>query len=206
MNEEYKYLSKHYDIIETLMGRVRDRITKVVIEGKYSKVLDVCCGTGSQASKIAGEGICVVGIDLSEDMLKVANKKKQKNLLFIQGDATRIPIKDKSFDCVTIQLALHEKNSFEQKKIIKEMKRTVNKNGILIFLDYESNVKGLLPKISRVLPFAIEWGIGGTHYANYRKYTKNGGLDELLKQNKVKILEKYVFFNKNMFVIVAKPL
>ncbi len=204
MNEEYKKLSKYYDVVELLMERLRNRVAKIILERKCRNVLDVCCGTGSQASKIVREGIYVVGIDLSDDMLKVANKKKQKNLLLIKGDATNMPIKDSSFDCVTIQLALHEKNSFEQKKIIKEMKRIVKKKGILVFLDYESKVKGVLPKISRILPFAIEWGIGGAHYANYRNYIKNGGLDELLRQNKVKIIEKQAFFNKNIVTIVAR--
>jgi|SRR5690606_26637883 len=61
------------------------------------RVLDIGCGTGEIAIRLAKEGFEVVGIDLSEDMLAVANHKAmemgvkvefyQQNMVEIEGFA-----------------------------------------------------------------------------------------------------------------------
>ena len=53
-----------------------------------TKVLDVCCGTGPHVDWMCKEGIDIVGVDLSEDMLKKA-REKCKSGRFYKGDVTR---------------------------------------------------------------------------------------------------------------------
>ncbi|WP_448583885.1 class I SAM-dependent methyltransferase [Thermocrinis sp.] len=67
------------------------------IEGS---VLDVGCGTGFSSMGLKN----VVGIDLSLSMLKVY---KSKGFIGICADANFIPFKDKSFDSVISNFALH---------------------------------------------------------------------------------------------------
>ena len=67
------------------------------IEGS---VLDVGCGTGFSSVGLKN----VVGIDISLNMLKVY---KSKGFLGICADANFMPFKDKSFDCVISNFALH---------------------------------------------------------------------------------------------------
>ena len=63
-------------------------------------VLDIGCGTG-----IMSEGIeKVVGIDISIGMLRVYKEKFDKAIL---GDAQALPFRDKSFDFVVSNFALH---------------------------------------------------------------------------------------------------
>ena len=62
------------------------------------KGLDVCCGTGEMAfqqREIVGPTGEVVGLDFTQGMLDIANKKlenyRYKNVSFVQGDAMDLP-------------------------------------------------------------------------------------------------------------------
>ncbi|MCC3356649.1 class I SAM-dependent DNA methyltransferase [Bacillus sp. REN16] len=60
---------------------------------KSLRVLDIGCGTGEIAIRLAQEGFEVVGIDLSEDMLAVANHKAMEagvKVEFYQQNMTEI--------------------------------------------------------------------------------------------------------------------
>src|SRR5699024_9050952 len=80
---------------------------------KGTKALDICTGTGDWAlalSEEVGENGEVVGLDFSENMLKVAEEKKKKDKVnhvsFIQGNAMELPFEDNTFDYVTIGFGL----------------------------------------------------------------------------------------------------
>lgn len=76
------------------------------------RVLDVGCGTGIVARRAASRGCnegSVVGLDVNEGMLDVAKATASESRLAIewkQGDATRLPFADDSFDVVFSQQAL----------------------------------------------------------------------------------------------------
>lgn len=58
-------------------------------------ILDVGCGTGSIAIRLAQEGYRLIGLDLSEDMLTVAREKMEQakaEVLWIQQDMTEIEL------------------------------------------------------------------------------------------------------------------
>jgi ubiquinone/menaquinone biosynthesis C-methylase UbiE len=77
-------------------------------------VLDVACGPGNFSREFAGvvgpEGL-VVGIDASRTMLTRGEKDRRvarlDNLVFVRGDATRLPFRDGTFDGVCCFAALH---------------------------------------------------------------------------------------------------
>jgi len=67
------------------------------------RLLDAGCGTGLLSIELARRGYIVLGVDRSPEMLKRAQKKKQKekldNLIFLEGDLNvGIDIQDHSFD------------------------------------------------------------------------------------------------------------
>lgn len=148
------------------------------------RVLDVCCGTGDQVVHYAGRGIIATGIDLNPDMIEAANKNKSRqgiaNVSFQTEDAQKLSFRDDFFDLASISLALHEKERIVRGRIISEMKRVVRRGGVLIFIDYSvplpRNVYSYLIK-------AIEFVAGRDHFRCFRDYIKQGGLDELLKEN-----------------------
>ena len=63
-----------YDIVNIVLSGTRDKVVEISNQGSGSKILDVATGTGKQAFAFARNGYNVIGIDLSKEMLKVANK------------------------------------------------------------------------------------------------------------------------------------
>ena len=66
--------------------------------GAFS-VLDLGCGTGMHDKFFVEQGLQVLGVDLSKQMIDIAKKHTCENLKFIQGDARHIEI-GKKFDVV----------------------------------------------------------------------------------------------------------
>jgi ubiquinone/menaquinone biosynthesis C-methylase UbiE len=70
------------------------------------KVLDVCCGTGLFAAAAIERGASVTGIDLSAEMIAVAERKGLRGY-FRTGDAEALPFPDESFDRVVCNFGLY---------------------------------------------------------------------------------------------------
>ena len=124
-----KYASvydKKNDFLNQFEGEI---ILKMIrgIDGK--KVLDVGCGTGRLIKKLLERNSIVTGIDVSEEMLKIA-RKKFKSTEFVEGDAEKLPFKDESFDIVTASfLIVHLKNL---RKFFDEAYRILKPGGTFI--------------------------------------------------------------------------
>jgi len=104
-----------------------------------SRILDVATGTGGQAFAFARarRGYDVVGIDLSEEMLKVANQKNgNQNLRYQVADATNLPFEDDHFDVSCVSFALHEMPLAMREKAIEEMVRVTRPKGMIVVVDY----------------------------------------------------------------------
>ena len=95
-------------------------------------VLDVGCGVGEHAKLVKGNCKNICGIDLSLEMVKSANKNV--GVFFAsQGDATKLPFKDSSFNVVYTSNTLHHiKDLNSIKNTISELAR-VSKKYIIIF-------------------------------------------------------------------------
>ena len=76
------------------------------------RVLDVACGTGivaRHAAERTGAAGAVVGLDLNEDMLKVARSVSaatRPEIEWRQGSATELPFPDQAFDVVCCEQAI----------------------------------------------------------------------------------------------------
>jgi len=75
---------------------------------RCGRILDTACGTGRITTLLVDEGFAeVVGSDVSTAMMAVA-KRHLPQIEFFQGDATRLPFDENSFDAVTcIGLLMH---------------------------------------------------------------------------------------------------
>lgn len=69
---------------------------KVLGLKKGSRVLDIPCGTGRHALRLARRGASVLGVDLTEAYLRRARRaaKGLPNARFVRGDMRRIPLKN----------------------------------------------------------------------------------------------------------------
>ncbi|MBD3231336.1 methyltransferase domain-containing protein [Candidatus Dependentiae bacterium] len=115
-----------------------DYIQKLI--QKYSKnlcnnILDLGCGTGKHAALLAKKGYKIKGIDLSKQMINLAQKNfKHKNLSFMSGDIRDFKF-NQNFDVV---LSLFHVISYlttdkDLTKVFTNVAKHLNKYGIFIF-------------------------------------------------------------------------
>lgn len=154
-NNLFKGLVPIYDWVALFLRNVRKDIAKNMELGSNSKVIDVACGTGTQAIKLAKMGYCVVGVDISPDMIGRARNKAEgiDNLIFKLANAAKTGYPNSYFDTAIISFALHDMPCEMRIKVIDELKRIVKPQGNIIISDYakRSNkvIRRLIYKITK---------------------------------------------------------
>ena len=123
-----KRICKHIKDSET--QRLRDSETQV---------LDVACGTADSTIALAKAGVPrVTGVDISEGMLKVGEKKiEELNLNSVISlkveDCENLSFNDNTFDAAFIAFGI--RNFEDKKKGLKELHRVLKPNGHLLILE-----------------------------------------------------------------------
>ncbi|MFA6189488.1 MAG: class I SAM-dependent methyltransferase [Sulfuricurvum sp.] len=100
-------------------------------------LLDMGCGTGRHAELFSDKGYMVHGIDLSADMLKIAELRRlgrEDRLSFSQSNITELNLGTK-FDVIVslFHVMCYQNSNKELTKAIEVAKNHLNDNGILIF-------------------------------------------------------------------------
>lgn len=135
----FNQIAEKYDFNNNLISFGLHKFVKRVSISKFKfngKCLDLCTGTGDIAYLLNQNGCEVIGLDFSENMLKIA-KAKHQNIQFIEGDCTNLPFEDNSFDAVTISFGL--RNIENYKKALSEINRVLKPEGIFFHLDFCKN-------------------------------------------------------------------
>lgn len=144
--EYYSKLAESYD--ENRFGnsygqyidqQERTFLTSFFRDKKYTKVLDLGCGTGRLLN------FATHGTDFSENMLNVARQKYPEKVLAV-GEISGIPFSEK-FDCIFCFHVIMHQSQEETKAFLNECYGKLNKNGTLIF-DYpvKSRKKSVSPQ------------------------------------------------------------
>lgn len=133
----YAELARAYDIAVRPIRKLRRDVVELSGAGSLDRVLDVATGTGEQARAFAAKCREVIGIDLSEAMLRVARARKPlPNLSYLRADATDLPFDDASFDVTTISFALHEMPASVREAVLEQMVRVTKPMGTVVVVDY----------------------------------------------------------------------
>lgn len=106
------------------------------------KILDLGCGTGNLTYKLKELGGNVTGVDISEKMLKEAEKKNNSKtsngkVEFYKMNGNNLLFKDNSFDCV-ISNAVFEFIE-NPKEVMNELLRVVKPNGVIVIGTIQKN-------------------------------------------------------------------
>ena len=120
-------------LVPPMFARWADRLIDATDFESDDRVLDVGCGTGIVARRLtdrAGGAGTVVGLDINEKMLELAETTAAKSQLEIEwwhGDATDLPFSDGTFDVVLCQQALQFVT--DPSAAFQEMHRVLNPGG-----------------------------------------------------------------------------
>jgi SAM-dependent methyltransferase len=96
-----------------------------------ARVLDVGCGEGQVARRLAAPGVSVVGVDPAAAQLRVACLRGGAPT-YARADAVRLPFADASFDAVVICLALEHVDDFA--RALAEAARVLRTGGRFLLL------------------------------------------------------------------------
>ena len=153
MAYDFDTIARGYDRMNHLMSlgldrwwrrRVAQEVVSVQCPG--GSVLDVACGTGDMVLELVKRGCTVTGIDLSEEMLAIAERKSRDTARRVRSrgnglsrtrhavslqkaDAEHLPFEDDSFDAVTCAFGVRNFVHLEQG--LSEMLRVLKPGGLL---------------------------------------------------------------------------
>lgn len=153
----FSRIAPRYDLINDLQSaglhrwwkRRLVRLAEVPAEGR---ALDLCCGTGDVVRALARaypRAALVAGLDFAMPMLKIARKRglsgdleggplesggDSSASLYIRGDALSIPVRDGTFDRVTISYGL--RNVADIDACMREVHRVLRPGGRFLILEF----------------------------------------------------------------------
>jgi len=130
-----------YDRVLAVATLMQDRYWKgwIVREAALAEgleVLDVGCGTGVLEESLNGRGVPVTGVDLTEEMIRLAQLKQIGCIECLAvGDGERLPFRDASFDVV---FSCYVVKYCRPERLASEFMRVLRPKGRLILYDFSS--------------------------------------------------------------------
>ena len=199
-NIEYQSIAPWYDrlIVPLLLPEYR-LVETLARKIRAGTVVDLCCGTGALAIRLAEQGFQVTGVDLSPHMLFQAHAKKLAGMTFLQSDAAWTGLPSDHFDLAVISMALHEKPALLREGIIAEAKRLLTPGGHLLLMDYAVPTTFTGRTMHRFAAI-IERMAGKEHHGHYLSFLGAGGLDTLIHNNDLR-LQKTTFLHHDLIQI-----
>src|ERR1700738_325231 len=149
----FSQIAPKYDLLNHLLSLQLDRVWRAravkrllpILNRADALVLDICCGTGDLAWRLARAGnATVLGADFAHPMLVRARAKTaniSSRIFFLEADALRIPFADKSFDLVTTAFGFRNLANYERG--LKEIRRVLKRGGTLAILEFTEPPPGL---------------------------------------------------------------
>jgi ubiquinone/menaquinone biosynthesis C-methylase UbiE len=190
----FKKWARIYDVIIFLLAGIRGKVVETTAAGKGAEVLDVATGTGKQAFAFAKKGFSVTGIDLSDDMLKIARKNNRyHNVKLEAGDATTMNFPENRFDVASVSFALHDMPPSVGEKVLKEMVRVTRPGGTITVVDYDLPKNKFIKNLAYMMIKAYE--------SKYYPPFINNNLPALMEKSGIKIeKERKVLFGTGRII------
>ena len=206
MKDNYRNIAAFYDnIFEPINSGLRKIGMKMYPVKAGMDVLDIGCGTGAHLKLYQQEKCNVFGIDLSNAMIKIAEKKLGSNANLKLCDATESGFEDDKFDLILSSTVLHEMNQQMRFDVLNEAKRVLKKDGRILLIDFHTGpLKGFKGIYSKTIITISEIAAGRDHYKNYRHFMKNGGLQSLIEHSGFIVEHKKIVSGGNFGIYLLK--
>jgi ubiquinone/menaquinone biosynthesis C-methylase UbiE len=179
------WASGEYDQIAHGILAVADHVVRSACIRAGERVLDVACGTGNTALMARARGAEVTGLDLTPELLAVAEKRAAdegvSGITWKAGDAENLPFDDGSFDVVVSSCGLMF--APDQQKVADEVARVTRRGGRIAIQAWtrDGGVGRMFAVTGRYMspppgvPSPFEWGdeaavkrLFGTSFRDYR--------------------------------------
>lgn len=164
-------VAPRYDLLNHLLSGWLDhvwrrRAARALTAADRRRVLDLCCGTGDQATTLARHGARVTAADFCLPMLtRAQDKLTRKHLAHRPGlaaaDALALPFPERSFTAATVSFGL--RNVADLDRALEQLARALAPGGQLVILEfampepawlrkpYLFYFRHVLPRIGRLL-------------------------------------------------------
>lgn len=144
VEQMFDNISGNYDGLNRVISlgtdvKWRKKVVATVAATNPKSILDIATGTGDLAIQMVNTGAeKIVGLDLSEGMLKVGRRKIEERKLaskieMVQGDSENLPFEDNSFDAITVAFGV--RNFEDLEKGLEEINRVLKPGGIFVVLE-----------------------------------------------------------------------
>ena len=116
-----------------------------IVKGK--KVLDAACGAGYGTALMASVAEEVTGIDISSEAISFANHRYSdiSNAKYLEASIAELPFSDNTFDVIVSFETIEHVNEDLQNKFLKEIKRCLKDDGILVMSSPDKRTYSDLP-------------------------------------------------------------
>lgn len=138
-SQHFDEIAHEYDeslpphVVEHYLAKRVDFVRKVMPAGK---ILDVGCGTGVLAGRLAAAGYEVTGVDPSAGMLEHVSQSGA-GVEAVLGDATELPFDDGTFDLTMCVAVMHHVADPEAvHRSLGEMVRVTRPGGLVLVWDH----------------------------------------------------------------------
>jgi len=140
--ETFDRIAGEYDeslpphVVEHYLGKRVDFIAANCPHERWGRGLDVGCGTGVLAARLAARGFEMTGLDPSEGMLDVM-RSEHREVAAVRGSGDELPFADASFDLVLTVAALHHiAEPAAVRTTLAEMARVSRPGGRIVVWDH----------------------------------------------------------------------
>jgi SAM-dependent methyltransferase len=143
-------------LYDSLEGPQAPRVVfDAVAEVRPERVLEVGCGPGELAVRIASElGADVAALDISPRMVELA---RSRGVAAVEGDMQELPFADRSFDCAVAAWSLFHVPDLE--RALSELARVLRGGGRLVAAtNSEAHLEELWALVGGRSPLSLSFG------------------------------------------------
>lgn len=139
-------------------------VATIATQGKVSgkKALDIGCGGGTEAIFLAQCGYQVIGVDMSEEALKIAENRAEALEVEVgwkKGNALELPVESDTIDFINDRGCFHIIPACDRPKYAKEVSRVLRSEGAVLLRGVSKRIDKACNETKQLVDILQEVGL-----------------------------------------------